>query len=138
MNKSSKNKKIVENKNILDYPTSTLDPPFSLVDIAKEIEQSEDLIKINVKGKLELILKQIKQLKEEAREIIKKAYEDIELHKVKCNFTKIPEQPIYLYKKEDGELYFSRLSPEDWNGNPPDEYIGTYALTIDRSFKKLD
>ncbi len=138
MNKHNKKEPVVENKNSLNYPTRTLDPPISLVDIAREIEKSEETIKINVKGKLDLILKQIEALKNEAREIIKKAHEDVELHKIKCGFSKIPGESIYLYKKKSGELYFSRLSPADWDNDPPDEFIGTYVLNFDRSFKKVD
>ncbi len=134
----NKKEPVIENKNIMNYPARTSDPPITLTDIAKEIERSEEIIKININGKLDLILKEINRLKEEAKTIIEQAYKDLELHKIKCNFQKIPGEVICLYKRENEELYFSRLSPDDWKKNPPDEFIGSYRLRFDRTFEKLD
>jgi len=134
----NKKEPVIENKNIINYPSRTSDPPITLVDIAKEIERSEEIIKININSKLDLILKEINRLKEKAKLIIEQAYKDLELHKIKCNFKKIPGEIIYLYKKETEELYFSRLSPEDWKNNPPDEFINAYKLKYDKTFEKIE
>ncbi|MBN2544918.1 MAG: DUF2452 domain-containing protein [Spirochaetes bacterium] len=133
----NKKEPVIKNKNIINYPSRTLDPPISLIDLAKEIERSEEIIKININGKLDLILKEINRLKEEAKKIIEQTYKDLELHKVKCNFQKIPGEIIYLYKKTNEEFYFSRLSFSDWKNNPPDEFIDAYIYKSDRTFEKI-
>ncbi len=136
--KSEKNtiEPVVENKAFLEYPVRKLDPPISLVDRAKEIEKAEEWIKIGVNQKLDIILKQIKILQEQAKEILEKAEEDAYLHRIQCNFEKKPGMVLHLYRKNTGEEYFSLLSPEEW-GNPPHHYIASYRLNVDMSFEKL-
>jgi hypothetical protein len=131
----NKQEPIVENKNTLAYPTRTMDPPMQLVDRAREIEAAEGALKVQADGKLELILRQIRSLQQEARAIIEQAHQDVELHRVKCNFEKQIGEEIFLYEKPGGGLYFSRLSPSDWNDNPPHDFRGGYRLQADRSFE---
>lgn len=133
----NKKEPVVQNKNTLKYPSRTIDPPITLVDMAKEIEKAESQIKLNISGKLDLIYNQIKKLQEEAKKIIDAAYNDMELHKVECSFIKSPGQVIYLYEKNNKKLYFSRLSPDDWEEKPLNKFIGAYKLNIDQSFEKV-
>ena len=132
----NKSEPIVPDRNFLPYPTRTLDPPFSIVDRAKEIEKAEEHIKIHVNGKLNVIVEQIRHLQEEARRIIEAAEQDMELHKIKCNFEKKAGLKIHLYQKETGR-YFSLLSPEEW-GTPPHTFLGTYTILADQSFEKIN
>ncbi|MEM7183205.1 MAG: DUF2452 domain-containing protein [Spirochaetota bacterium] len=134
--KHNKKEPIVENKRSLAYPTRTLDPPITLVDRAREIETAQESIRSHVDSKLDLILKQIRALQEEAKDIISAAQRDVELHKVKCNFEKQVGQSIYLYEKDDGEKYFSLISPEEWNP-PPHTFLATYTMRGDRSFSEV-
>ena len=92
MDKKLHNKKetIIDNKNTLSHSTRTIDPPISIVEQAKEIEKAEEYIKIKVQHRLDFILKQIKNLQNEARRVISCADQDMELHEVVCNFQKIP------------------------------------------------
>lgn len=140
MSKTQHNKKepIIENKNTLPYSSRTLDPPISIIDQAKEIEKAEEMLKNNVNNKLDVILKQIRLLKEEAKSIIENANLDMKLHQAACNFTKIPGETIHLYEKNDNTLYFSRLSLKDWNNSAPHKYLGSYRMNIDKSFEKID
>lgn len=122
----------------LDYKIrSRSDPAITLVDRAKEIETAEASIQTQVHGKLDLIVKQIRQLKEEAKRIMQEAEEDLELHRVRCGFEKKVGQSVYLYQKPGGERYFSMLSPEDWNGAPPSEYLGRYRVKPDMGFERV-
>lgn len=83
----------------LTYGTSRLAPAISLVDRAKEIELAEESVKLHVHGKLEVIAKQIRALKEEAELILQQAEKDIELHKAKCQFEKRQGKPsIYMQR----------------------------------------
>lgn len=135
----NKNEPVVENKNSLAYPTRTLDPPITIVEQAREIEKAQEAIKNTVNTKLDVIVKQIRSLQEEAQRIVDEAKENIELHKVSCNFEKRPGETIYLYEKESNNtLYFSRLSPEDWGERPPNRYLGSYKMDYDRSFKRIE
>lgn len=135
----NKQEAVVDDKHTLAYPTRTMDPPFSLVARAEEIERAGESIQSHVHGKLDLIVKQIRALKEEARTIMHAAQRDLELHQVKCNFEKLVGQDIHLYRrKSDDTLYFSLLSPADWKGNPPNDFRGSFRLRVDRSFETLD
>jgi hypothetical protein len=40
----------------------------------------------------------------------------------------------HLYKRPNGERYFSLLSPEDWGGQPPHAFEGTFRLEADMRF----
>ena len=120
------------------YPTRTMDPPFSLVERAREIELAEESIQSHVHGKLDVIVNQIRALKEQARDLMQQAQRDMELHQIKCNFEKIVGQTIYLYRREGGAPYFSLLSPADWRGQPPHAFEGAYRLRGDRSFEEVE
>ena len=45
---------------------------------------------------------------------------------------------MHLYERDDGEAYFSLLSPEDWNGQNPHKYLGSFRMNVDRSFEQLN
>lgn len=116
------------------YPVSRLAPPIQLVDLARQIEKADQMIATQIGSKLKVISDQIKRLQDEAREVLEKAKSDQDLHRVKCNFKRIPGQTYHLYIKEDKSRYFSMLSPDDWQGEPPDVYIGPYRLEADMSW----
>ncbi|HKJ89252.1 MAG TPA: DUF2452 domain-containing protein [Gammaproteobacteria bacterium] len=123
------------------YPVERGAPAFNLVDTAQEIQKADEMVNTRVSGKLKVIADQIKALQAEAEEIMNSAQQDMELHKAKCNFQRQPGKIYHLYAKEDGTLYFSMLSPEDWNGNPPDTFRGSFRLEPDYSWtpaEKMD
>jgi len=136
-NINNKKEPIINNRNVSKIPTRTLDPKISIVDQAKEIEKASEILDLRVNSKLDLILKQIRLLQEEAKKIIEEAYNDLELHKVKCNFEKRVGEVIFLYKK-DNELFFSRISPEEWGGIIDYEYLGKYKMRNDYTFEKIN
>jgi hypothetical protein len=127
---------IIPNRHLLPYGTSTGDAPIRLVDRAKEIEMADMSIQAVAGGKMELILKQIRQLQSEAKLVLEEAQKSAELHRIKCNFEKKIGQTLHLYQKSTGEKYFSMLSPEEW-GNPPHLFIGSYLLKADQTFEEI-
>ncbi len=116
------------------YPVERGAPAFSLVDTAQEIEKADEMVHARVSGKLKVIADQIKALQAEAEGILNTAQQDMELHQAKCNFRRQPGKIYHLYEKADGTLYFSMLSPEDWKGDPPDPFRGSYRLEPDYSW----
>ena len=116
------------------YPVSRLAPPIQLVDLARQIEEADLMIGTQVNAKLRVISEQIRKLQDQARDVLDKANQDQDLHRVKCNFKRIPGHTYHLYGKADGSRYFSMLSPDDWHGGPPAEYIGPYRLGADMSW----
>ncbi len=116
------------------YPVSRLAPPIELVDIARQIEQADAMVNTRVGSKLKVIADQIKALQAEARSILEDAQRDQELHHAKCNFKRQPGKLYHLYRKDDGTRYFSMLSPEDWRGDPPHAFLGSYRLEADMSW----
>lgn len=116
------------------YPVSRLAPPIQLVDLAREIEKADRMIATRISAKLRVISDQIKQLQDQAREVLENAKLDQNLHRVACSFKRIPGKIYYLYAKENDNRYFSMLSPDDWHGSPPDVFIGSYRLEADMSW----
>jgi hypothetical protein len=116
------------------YPISRLAPPVDLVDTAREIQRADETIRNHVGGKLQVIAEQMRALRDQAQAIMAQAQRDAELHRAVCQFKKRPGQIYHLYERSPGELYFSMLSPEDWNGAPPHPYKGAYRLEADLSW----
>lgn len=119
------------------YPTSRLAPAFGLVELATELEQADRVISSKTNAQMEQIAVQIRSLQEQAREILSKAKQDMDLHAAKCSFKKIPGRSYHLYADTGGSLQFSMLSPEDWGGKPPQRFIGSYRLENDMSWTAL-
>jgi hypothetical protein len=113
------------------YPVSRLAPAFGLVELAQELEQADQMVSGRANAQLAQIAQQIRALQAQAREVMQSAHEDMQLHRAKCNFRKIPGKVYHLYRHNSGELHFSMLSPDDWNGRPPQEFVGSYRLEND-------
>ncbi|HVY46403.1 MAG TPA: DUF2452 domain-containing protein [Minicystis sp.] len=120
------------------HPTSRLAPRFELVDLAKEIERADATLGLVVGAKLDAIREQMLALKEQARAILEEAERAARLHRARCNFQKAPGRVYHLYRRPDGELYFSMLSPDDWRGAPPHAFEGSYRLEPDQTFTRVE
>lgn len=118
------------------YPVSRLAPAHDLVDTARQIAEADHMIGTVVDAKLQVIAEQIRALQQQAREIMDTAQEDAELHRATCNFVKRPGHTYHLYRRPDGTLYFSMLSPDDWNGRTPHRFEGTFRLEPDFSWTR--
>ena len=84
-------------------------------------------------GKLKLIAKQIKALRNEALEIIDESNVQYELQSLNPSFKLVSGNYYYLYKN-DSKKYFSLISPQQWNNK--DEYLGKYFYDLDKNFVK--
>jgi len=113
-------------------------PAFGLVDAAAEIEKADQIIATMTTGKLELIAKQMRALREEAERVLTAAKRDADLHRVKCNFEKQPGGVYHLYRRANGELYFSLMAPDEWTTRPAQEHVASYRMEADRSFTPLE
>lgn len=116
------------------YPVSRLAPSFDLVDLAKELQQADQVITSRLGGQLQVIAEQVRSLQAQARRILEAAREDQRLHHARCAFKRIPGRVYHLYEDADGVAAFSMLSPDDWNGRPPKPYLGAYRLESDLSW----
>mmetsp|Transcript_16291 Transcript_16291/g.42268 ORF Transcript_16291/g.42268 Transcript_16291/m.42268 type:complete len:214 (+) Transcript_16291:276-917(+) len=116
--------------------------PSDLIELARFVQQADSHTKAMVGGKLELISEQIKLLQTQAQTVLEDARRDLELSHAKCNFQRKPGNTYHLYKKElpEGgeEAFFSMLSPLEWSGNPPHDYIDSYRLEPDMSWTQVD
>ncbi len=116
------------------YPVSRLGAKMDLVDVAKEIERADRMIGSVSSGKLGVIAKQIRALRDEAQAILEAARRDLSLHHAECAFIKRPGATYHLYERTTGALYLSMLSPEEWNGAPPHTFRGSFQLQLDQSW----
>lgn len=120
------------------YPVSRMAPATELVDLAREIEEADQMLGNVVHGKLKVIAEQMKALQQEARSILETSARDQQLHRAQCQFKRQPGKIYHLYKRSEDTLYFSMLSPEEWGGKPPHELIGSYRLENDMSWTPVE
>lgn len=120
------------------YPVQRLAPVHDLVDAAKTIAEADRMIGVVVGAKLQVIADQIRALQAQARAILEGAQEAAALHRAECRFARRPGHVYWLYRRPDASLYFSMLSPEDWNGAPPHELVGAYRLESDASWSPAE
>jgi hypothetical protein len=120
------------------YPVSRLAPAFGLVDLAQEIAQADEMLANRASAQLQVIAEQVKNLQQQAQAILQQTQRDQQLHRARCNLQKKPGQIYHLYQDKHGESILSLLSPEDWQGRPPNTFIGSYRLESDRSWTALD
>lgn len=117
------------------YPTSRLAPAFSGGDLVEEVARAESMLSARTGAKLRVIADQIRALQQEARKVLDEARQEQALNQARCAFKRIPGKIYHLYRARRGaESYFSMLSPEDWNGRPPDEHLGAFRLESDYSW----
>jgi len=105
-----------------------------LEELAKENKIAGTFIQANTSSKLELLAEQLKFLQQQALNVLQEAENCSKLHKAACNFVKMPGKIYHLYERPSGQLYFSMLSPQEWNDRPPHEFKGSYRLENDMSW----
>lgn len=120
------------------YGLSRLAPAITLVDVAAEIQRADEMIGTVTASKLDVIAEQIRRLQEQARAILDDAKRDLELHRARCAFPRLVGKTYHLYEKPDGDLYWSMVSPDEWGGEPPHVFRGSYRLEGDQSWTRAD
>lgn len=120
------------------YPVSRLAPAFRAPDLAQEVERAESMLSARTSAKLRVIADQIKSLQAEARKVLDDAQAEHALTQAECAFKRRPGQVYHLYQRGDGDRYFSMLSPDDWRGEPPHSFVGSYRLEADYSWTPLE
>ncbi|XP_044301452.1 uncharacterized protein C1orf50 homolog isoform X2 [Varanus komodoensis] len=86
--------------------------PSDLVALAQQVEKADEFVRANACNRLTVIAEQIHYLREQARKVLEDASRDADLHHVACNFVKKPGNIYHLYRRENGQRYFSMLSPK--------------------------
>lgn len=119
------------------YAMSRMGPAYSLVDVAKEIEHADAMLAQVTHGKLEELASQIRAIQERAKAVMREAKRDALLHRARCQFEKKPGDICHLYRRGDGELHFSLVSPEEWGERADHAFVGSYRLRIDMTFEAL-
>ncbi len=120
------------------YPVSRLGAPVDLVDTAREIQEAHRAVGNRTHAKLSVIVQQIRALQEQARSVLEADRQDMELHRARCNFQRRPGAVYHLYRRDDGERYFSMLAPDEWRHGPPHAFEGSYRLEADLSWTPLE
>lgn len=104
----------------------------------ESLQNSETHVKNTALNKLDVISNQIKFLQKQAHDILSSASRDSDLHRVPCNFVKVPGQIYHLYERQSGEKFWSMISPEEFGASNLNEHLGSYRMEVDRSYTKAD
>ena len=86
-------------------------------------------------SKLKILFKQMENIKKDIQEIVNESIETEILENIKCSFKKVCGNIYYLYKNEKQELFFSILSPKEWNSN--NIFVNQYFYDFDHTFQKI-
>lgn len=116
------------------YPLSRLAPAFDSGELAAEVARAEAMLSARTGAKLRVIADQIRLLQQEARKVLADAREEQALTQARCAFRRIPGHTYHLYRKADGQPFFSMLAPQEWGGAMPQEFLGSYRLEADYSW----
>ena len=120
------------------YPVSRLSPAIDLVDVAKQVQQADDMLVTGASAKLQLIADQIRALQVQAREVLEETRRNQDLHRTQCNFKRQPGKVYHLYERGDGSRYFSLIAPEEWGREPPHTFKASYRLEPDMSWTPVE
>ena len=137
MGKKYKGENVRQPEHRSPYPVSRLAPSIELVELAKELSDADDMLTAQATAKLRLLAEQMEQLRAKARKILTETREHQDLHRAQCGFSKRAGQAYHLYRKQCGTLLFSLVGPSEWGSKSPFEYVGTYRLELDKTWKKL-
>lgn len=124
--------------NSAPYPVSRMAPATELVDLAAQIAEADNMLGNVTHGKLRQIAEQIRSLQQQATDILQATARDQQLHRAQCHFQRKPGATYHLYRRPDGRDYLSMLAPQEWGGQPPHEFLGTYRLENDMSWTALE
>ncbi|MBL4689792.1 MAG: DUF2452 domain-containing protein [Nannocystaceae bacterium] len=116
------------------YPVSRLAPAHDLVDTAREIAQADNMLGTVANAKLEVIAEQIRDLQDKARRVLDQAATHAALHRAACSFRRRIGQTYHLYQRGDGQRYFSLLAPDEWRGESPHPFEGSFRLESDMTW----
>lgn len=116
---------------------SRLAPAFHAPDLRDQVSRVEAMLSARTSAKLGLIADQIRQLQDSARAILQDAEQEQALHQAQCAFERKPGQVYHLYRKHSGTTFWSMLSPQDWRGQPPHTFAGSYRLEADYAWTRL-
>lgn len=87
----------------------------------------------NIYCQLNLISRQINNLKLEAISLIENFNINTELQKIECNFKKVPGTTYYLYIKKNNTKFLSLISPNEWD-NDDIIFLDEYFFDFDYQF----
>ena len=118
--------------------TNKMSSSGDLVELAQHVQKADEFIRANAGNRLRVIADQIKYLQEQARRALEEAKRDNELHHAACNIVKRPGTIYHLYRRESGQTYLSILSPQEWGGACPHEFLASYRLEYDQSWTPLE
>ncbi|XP_001381649.1 uncharacterized protein C1orf50 homolog [Monodelphis domestica] len=120
------------------YHTRRVGNPEDLVELAQQVQKADEFIRANATNKLLVIAEQIRHLQSQAKKVLEDAQRDAELHHVSCSMVKKPGNIYYLYKRANGQQYFSIIAPKEWGASCPNEFLGAYKLQHDLSWTPYD
>ncbi|XP_051838737.1 uncharacterized protein LOC127552213 [Antechinus flavipes] len=120
------------------YHTHWVGHSKNLVELAQQVQKADEFIEANATNKLIVIAQQISHLQTQASKILEEAQRDAELHHAACNMVKKPGNIYYLYKRDNGQKYFSIISPKEWGPSCPHDFLGAYKLQHDLSWTPFD
>jgi len=119
--------------------TNKMNDCMDLIALAQQVQTADEFVRANAGSKLSVIAEQMKNLQEQACQILNDAKRDHDLNHVACNVVKKPGTTYHLYCNESTSTrHFSLISPWEWGDKCPHKHLGSYRLELDRSWTPMD
>ena len=114
-----------KNNSLLPYGTSSSAPAIKLPDLKLFHSERGSIARNYFENAAELLNKEFNELKElsELNDIV---------YGASYNFVPRVGQKYHLYQKEDGDKYFSMISPTEWTSK--DLFLNSYFYDYDKTF----
>lgn len=122
------------------YPVSRLAPPHDLVDVARQIQEADQLLGTVAHARLSTIARQMAALRAEAQRILDETKASLDLHRAHCSFVKRPGHAYHAYRRASGEVWLSMVGPDEWGEAAAADrtHLGTYRLELDQRWTRLE
>ena len=117
---------VADSPNLMPYPTNVGAPQISPDNI--DFWKQKNLNKLNKHFSTEF-----KELKEKYDSLISNFKWNELIYNSKINFEPVMGESYFLYVKQNGDLFLSIISPDEWNF----ECVGEFKLTSQNRWEKI-
>ena len=120
------------------YPLQIISPTISNIVIVEQQCSITQNLTTTLEVQLQLLAEQIQSLQSKAEQLIAEAKKNIDLHSIPCSVLKRAGIIYHLYERENGKLFMSIISPEEWGSLKNFKHCGSYELQHDMSWSIVD
>jgi len=130
--------KVAENPHLLPYAHHVGSAIIKPLDKGRVKGNAMSAMYQQTEGSLYKIKEQVELLIRQAQEIHDRISISEMIYKADCGIVPVIGQTYYLYERKTSQWVLSLVSPEEWGGKAPYEFIATAELLADHTWKVME